>query len=96
MLDLDLLIERRDLLHELHMRLAQLPPPDQLALIGDVRSERRAAQQEISKAERLLEESWRLLTEALEDDIELDDAEGVVDHWRSRGQSGDQATLPSF
>ena len=93
MLDLDLLIERRDHVRELHARLAQLPPPDQLALIGDARLERQAVQQKISRAERLLEESWQLLSEELDGDAELHDAESVIASWRHLDRGAEQARL---
>jgi hypothetical protein len=64
-LDVELLQRRREELLELHERLAQLPPPGQLALIGDARAERRGLQQEIGRAEKALEEAWRTLTDEL-------------------------------
>lgn len=52
----------------LHQRLAELPPPGQLMLIGDARATRRDLQQQITRAERRLEEAWRMLTEELGSD----------------------------
>jgi hypothetical protein len=67
-LDVELLQRRREEMLGLQRRLGELPPPDQLALIGDVRSERREVQQRIARAERLLEEAWRTLADELGQD----------------------------
>jgi hypothetical protein len=64
-LDVSLLDAHRGRLVALHQRLADLPPPGQLALLGDARAGRRDLQQEIARTERALEESWRILTEEL-------------------------------
>jgi hypothetical protein len=53
----------RDRLRELHQQLSQLPLPDQLALLGDVRSQRQDLQNEIAKVERAVEEIWRILAQ---------------------------------
>jgi hypothetical protein len=86
-LDVELVRKRRDELLELHDRLAQLPPADQLALMGDVRSERRALQQRIGRAERALEEAWRLLVDELDGEWTgsgMRDAEQIIDLWQRR------------
>jgi hypothetical protein len=88
-LDVGLLAERRWELLRLHDRLARLPPPDQLALIGDVRGQRRDLQADISRAERALEEAWRMLTEELGDDVEpgdIRDPAQLAELWRERSR----------
>lgn len=81
-LDVELLNRRRAELVELTRRLGDLPPPDQLALIGDVRSERRETQQQIARAERRLEEAWRTLAEELGEDAP--DPGQLLERWRRR------------
>lgn len=61
-LDLGRLDVERDNLRRLHAQLAQLPPPDQLALLGDHREQRRQIQAEIARAERVIDEIWRVLS----------------------------------
>jgi hypothetical protein len=60
-LDLDRFQAERALLNRLHHQLSQLPPPDQLALLGDHREQRRQIQNDIARAERAIEEMWRVL-----------------------------------
>jgi hypothetical protein len=81
-LDVELLDRRRAELVELTRRLGELPPPDQLALIGDVRAERRETQQQIARAERRLEEAWRTLAEELGEDAP--DPGQLLERWRGR------------
>ena len=49
-------------LHRLHDQLSQLPPADQLALLGDHRLRRRQIQNDIARAERAVEEIMRILS----------------------------------
>jgi hypothetical protein len=63
LLDLEQFHAGRDRLRELHAQLARLPPPDQLALLGDVRAQRRELQGEIARVERSLEEIWQVLAQ---------------------------------
>jgi hypothetical protein len=62
-LDVGQLAVERERLHRLHGRLAALPAPDQLALIGDLRAQRRGLQNETARAERAVEEMWRVLAQ---------------------------------
>jgi hypothetical protein len=85
-LDIALLEQHRDDVIALHRRLEELPPPGQLALMGDVRAQRRALQQEIARAERALEEAWRTLAEDPGHELSPDpppDAEQVARVWRA-------------
>lgn len=61
-LDVAQLARERERLHLLHARLSQLPAPDQLALLGDLRAQRRDLQNETARAERAVEEMWRVLS----------------------------------
>jgi hypothetical protein len=60
-LDLGQFAHQREQLNLLHHRLSDLPPPDQLALLGDARTQRRELQNEIARTERAIEEMWRVL-----------------------------------
>jgi hypothetical protein len=62
-LDLEQFARARDRLRKLHAQLSQLPPPDQLALLGDVRAQRQHLQNEIARTERAVEEMWRVLVQ---------------------------------
>lgn len=61
-LDLGQFARQRERLNLLHQRLSDLPPPDQLALLGDTRAQRRELQNEIARTERAIEEMWRVLS----------------------------------
>jgi hypothetical protein len=94
-LDVERLGELRDEVLELHRRLGELPPPDQLTLIGDARAARRALEQRIARAERGLEEAWRMLTEELGSEWGADrppEAEDVTRMWRARARHTAEAT----
>jgi hypothetical protein len=94
-LDVELLARLRDDVLTLHQRLAELPPPGQLTLMGDARAVRRELQQRITRAERRLEEAWRLLTEELGADTtgeRLTEAEQVTRLWQQRGQHAPSET----
>lgn len=87
-LDIERLADLRDEVLTLHQRLAQIPPPDQLMLLGDGRAARRELEQGIARAERALEEAWRMLTEELGDEWDGDPPPGADDVtrlWRARG-----------
>jgi hypothetical protein len=60
-LDLERFQRERSRLHRLHDQLSQLPPADQLALLGDHRLQRRQIQNDIARAERAVEEIMRIL-----------------------------------
>jgi hypothetical protein len=60
-LDVELFSRARDELGRLHDQLSQLPPPEQLALMGDVRARRHDLQNEVARVERAVEEMWRVL-----------------------------------
>lgn len=86
-LDVQLVVQLRDHLLELHERLDELPAPDQLTLIGDTREARRRLLQQIGQAERRLEEAWRTLTEELGAEWPGErppDADDVAQIWISR------------
>jgi hypothetical protein len=86
-LDVERLGQLRDEVVTLHQRLAELPPPDQLMLLGDGRAARRELEQMIARAERALEEAWRTLTEELGQDWDGDrppGADDVTRLWRVR------------
>lgn len=84
LLDLERFGAGRARLRELHAQLARLPPADQLALLGDVRTQRRDLQVEIARAERAVEEIWRVLAQERPpgriEDAELA-PERLVDAW---------------
>ena len=62
LLDPSRLTELREQLDALHAELSELPPPSQLALLGDSRARRRALQTDIARVERTVEEAWELLS----------------------------------
>lgn len=91
-LDVELLARLRSAVLALHQRLAELPPPGQLTLIGDARATRRDLEQQITRAERRLEEAWRMLTEELGSDWNAEreaEPEEVTRLWQERRGSGD-------
>lgn len=60
-LDLGQFVRERERLNLLHQRLSDLPPPDQLALLGVARAQRQELQNQIARTERAVEETWRVL-----------------------------------
>lgn len=92
-LDLELLVKCRERLQELHGHLAQVPPPEQLVMLGDVRQQRRELESQIARAERALEEMWRVLTAEIPPDWPQDavgTAERLVDAWLHRDNPGQE------
>jgi hypothetical protein len=86
-LDVTLLEHWRDEVLAHHERIAALPSADQLELIGDARTRRRELEKNLTRAERALEESWRTLTEALDQQWNPEhppDTEQLVRLWRER------------
>jgi hypothetical protein len=77
------LTRKRAELGDLHRHLAQLPAPDQLALLGDVRAQRQELQTRITRTERSLEEIWRVLAQEPPGSDEAGDTEPerIVDAW---------------
>lgn len=92
-LDLELFVQRRQRLHELHGQLAQVPPPEQLAMLGDVRQQRRELEHEVARAERAVEEMWRVLTAEIPPgwpEEALGTPERVVEAWLHRDRPGQE------
>jgi hypothetical protein len=81
----------RDQLLRQGEQLARLPPSGQLALMGDVRAQRQELQNAIARAERALEEMWRVL--ALErppgwaEEADVDQQE-LVEAWMAVADRG--------
>jgi hypothetical protein len=86
-LDLDLVDRNRERLLDLHEQVSRIPPPDQLALLGDIRAQRRILQSEVSRVERALEEAWRVLAKELPDDAPHDakspSLDWLVEAWKA-------------
>jgi hypothetical protein len=83
-LDVARLARGRDRFRHLHEQLLTLPPPDQLALLGDVRAQRQELQNEIARTERAVEEIWRVLAQERPPGWHADDEgepERIVEAW---------------
>jgi hypothetical protein len=92
-LDVDLFVQCRERLLELHGQLAQVPPAEQLAMLGDARQQRRALENEIARAERAVEEMWRVLTAEIPPGWREEASqtpERVVDAWLQRDRPGQE------
>ncbi len=69
-------------IRDLQEQLATLPPPDQMSMLGDERARRQTLQGEIKRAERSLQEAWRMLS--LTPPPGAEPGEGDDEDWSAR------------
>ena len=87
-LDLDRFTEERQRLGSLHQQLAELPPPEQMTMIGDMRERRRELRNETAQTERMLEEMIRVLVkEPPDDESDPGRPEEIIAAWLGRAES---------
>lgn len=95
-LDVTRFVEECERLHTLHQDLAQIPPPDQMALLGDTRSRRREADLAIARTERVIEEMWRILRAELPADWDRSvepNPDRLIERWTAGRHVGGQQRL---